>query len=291
MKPLFIVNEYAGKGKTKQRWSHIQRYLDMFAIPYQVHLTSRPREAVEVAKQSSLYEYSHVIAVGGDGTVNEVVNGLCGQQAIFGVIPTGTGNDFARMLEIPDDPFLAVKKLVNGSQKTIDLLELNGKYIAGAIGIGFDGAIAEDINRSTWKKRFGTLGYVLSMLKLLRTFYPFTLYLDLDEKSFIIEHCWMVAIGNSSYYGGGMKICPDAKHDDGLLDVCIVHDLSRTGILKAFPSVFSGRHVHHPKVKYMRGQVVRVRTEPSVYIHGDGEIFGQTPGEILIHPHALNVIC
>jgi diacylglycerol kinase (ATP) len=290
MKLLFIVNGQAGKGKGKKHWSQIESYLDGLGISYDVHFTAGPKEATEVARRAAGRPYTHVIAVGGDGTVNEVVNGLYGQPAVFGVIPTGTGNDFARMLQIPRDPLLAVQTLFTGRSQKIDLMQFNNRLIVGTIGIGLDGAVAEEINRSHWKKRFGTSGYVISMLKQLRTFRPFTLILDVDETKVQLDRCWMVAIGNSSFYGGGMKICPNAKYDDGLLDVCIVNDFSRPEILAIFPSVFFGKHVRHPKVLYFHGKKIRVRTEPCVYVHGDGEILGQTPGEILIHPQALNVI-
>lgn len=290
MKTLLIVNEYAGKGKTKKRWPKLQRYLQNYGLQYDVHFTSKPKEAVEIARQAAENHYSRVIAVGGDGTVNEVVNGIAGRNTIFGVLPTGTGNDLARMLDIPRKLDLAVRRLWNQNEKQIDLMELNGMYIAGAIGIGFDGAIAEDINRASWKKRAGTLGYVLSMLKLLVTFQPFRLDLEIDNRTILFRKCWLVAVGNSKFYGGGMKICPDAVHDDGWLDVCVVHSMSRMELLKLFPSVFSGKHIFHPHVLCLRGKAVEVLTDPIVPIHGDGEMIGKTPGKIRIHPRALHVV-
>lgn len=289
MKMLLIVNEYAGKGKTKKCWPKLQRCLQNYGLSYEVHFTSKPKEAVEIARHAA-EQYSHVVAVGGDGTANEVVNGIAGRNTIFGVLPTGTGNDLARMLEIPQQLDLAVKKLGSRMEKPMDLMELNGMFIAGAVGIGFDGAIAEDINRTSWKKRAGTLGYVLSMLKLLFTFQPFALHLEIDGRTADYRNCWLVAIGNSKFYGGGMKICPDALHDDGWLDVCIVQNMSRMELLKLFPSVFSGKHVLHRNVLCMRGKNVQVLTDPAVPMHGDGEMIGQTPGVIRIHPGALNVM-
>lgn len=291
MKVLVIVNEKAGKGKTKKRWPKIQQYLEICGINHEVHFTLRPKEAIEVVKQAEAKQFTHVIAVGGDGTVNEVVNGMVGRNMSLGVIPTGTGNDFARMLNIPADPFLSLKKISSTIIKPIDILELNGSYIAGAIGIGFDGAVAEDMNRASWKKRAGSLGYVLSMLKLSFSFPPFTLNLEIDKQPLILHNCWLIAVGNSKFYGGGMKICPDAKYDDGLLDVCIVHNLTRIQLLRLFPSVFSGKHVRHPNVLSLQGRSVHILTDPVVPVHGDGEILGHTPGKIHIRPQALNIIC
>lgn len=290
MKALLIVNEQAGKGKTKKRWPTFERYLQTFGINHDVHFTSRPKEAIEVAKQATANQYTHVIAVGGDGTVNEVVNGIAGQNIGFGVLPTGTGNDLARMLNIPTDPFLSVRKIWTEVQRPIDLLKLNGSYVAGAVGIGLDGAVAEDINRVSWKKRIGTFGYVLSMLKLIFTFPPFSMHLEIDDRPITFRDCWLVAIGNTQFYGGGMKICPNAKHDDGLLDVCVVHNLTYLELVKLFPSVFSGRHILHPNVLCLQGRSVRILTDPAVPVHGDGEFLGKTPGEIHIHPQALNII-
>ncbi|WP_018131450.1 diacylglycerol/lipid kinase family protein [Effusibacillus pohliae] len=289
MKTLLIVNQQAGKGKTKRRWPELQRQLERFGIRYDVHLTSRPKEATEVARQAAA-QYARVIAVGGDGTVNEVVNGLAGQPAAFGVLPSGTGNDFARMLQIPNNPYLAVQRLAVANERPADLLQLNGTYIAGAIGIGFDGAVAEDIDRAPWKKHAGSFAYVLGVLKLLFQFPPFTLRLQIDDRELLFPKCWLAAIGNSKFYAGGMKICPDAQHDDGLLDICVVHNLTQFELLKLLPSVFSGRHVLHPNIVCLQGKSVRVRTDRPVPMHGDGEIFGKTPGDITIHPHALRVL-
>ncbi|MFC4766823.1 diacylglycerol/lipid kinase family protein [Effusibacillus consociatus] len=290
MKTLLIVNENAGRGKTKKRWPQFQHYLNALGIEHDVHLTAAPKEAIEVARMAGADQYSYVVAVGGDGTVNEVVNGIAGQKIAFGVLPAGTGNDFARMLNIPRDPRLAVRRLSDRNHTAVDLMEMNGQLVAGAIGIGFDGAIAEDINRTSWKKRVGPFGYVLSMLKLIFTFPPFTMHLKIDDRSFVFQNCWLVAVGNSKFYAGGMKICPDAKHDDGLLDVCIVHNMSPLQLLKLFPSAFSGNHVLHPNVMCLQGKKVRVLTDPAVPIHGDGEILGRTPSEILIRPQALTVV-
>jgi len=290
MKALLIVNEHAGKGKTKKYWPQIQRCLQNFEIEHDVHFTSGPKEAVEAARQAAANQYSHVIAVGGDGTVNEVVNGIAGKNTVFGVLPTGTGNDLARMLNIPTDPLLAVRRISDRRQKSIDLLKLKSTYIAGAIGIGFDGAVAEDMNRASWKKRAGSFGYVLSTLKLIFKFPPFTLYLFIDDQTVIFRDCWLVAIGNSQFYGGGMRICPDAIEDDGILDVCVVHNLSQIELLRLFPCVFSGRHIFHPNVVCLRGKEVRIHTDPTVPIHGDGEMMGTTPSEIFIQPQALHVI-
>ena len=290
MRPLFIVNEHAGKGKTKRRWSKIQRYLQNAGIEHEVCFTSRPQDATEIAKQSSSGNYSHVIAVGGDGTIHEVVNGLAGQPTVFGMIPTGTGNDLARMFDLPNDPVRAVERVLHGTQRTIDLLDLNGTYVSNIVGLGFDAAVAKDTNTANWKKRAGALGYVLSVVKMMFAFQPFRLQVELDGKTMVFEGCWLVAIGNSKYYGGGMQICPDAKMDDGLLDVCIVNNLTRLQLLRFFPTVFSGKHIRLPQVTYMQGKSVRVQTDRPIPIHGNGEILGTTPCEINIRPAALQVI-
>ena len=289
MSLLFIVNEHAGKGKTKRRWSRIQRHLQNAGIEHKACFTSRPKEATEIAKQSAA-NYSHVIAVGGDGTIHEVVNGLAGQQTVFGMIPTGTGNDLARMFDLPKDPVQAVDRVLHGRQRTIDLLDLNGTYVSNIVGLGLDAAVAKDTNNANWKKRAGSLGYVISLVKMMFAFRPFTLQLELDDQTMVFEGCWLVAIGNTKYYGGGMQICPDAKIDDGLLDVCVVNNLTRLQLLRLFPTVFSGKHILLPQVTYMRGKSVRVKTDTPVPMHGDGEILGTTPGEINIRPAALRVI-
>ena len=290
MRPYFIINEHAGKGKTKRRWSAIQHDLQQNGIKFAAAFTSRPQEATEFARQAAATGCSHVIAVGGDGTVHEVVNGLAGQPVVFGLVPTGTGNDLARMLELPSDPVQAVQRVLNGTPKKIDLLELNGKPVMNIVGFGFDAAVAHDINTVNWKKRAGSLGYVLSMLKMMIRFRPFTLHLELDGQAMTFENCWLVAVGNSQYYGGGMKICPDAQLDDGLLDVCVVNNVSRLQLLRLFPTVFSGKHVQLPQVTYKQGRTLRAQTDAPVPIHGDGEILGMTPCEIRIQPQAINVV-
>ncbi|MHB1420540.1 MAG: diacylglycerol/lipid kinase family protein [Bacillota bacterium] len=289
MKALLIVNPAAGRGRAKRSYLTLENILkkkmDLDSV-----FTGGTGEATDIARKAVHEGYELLIVVGGDGTLHEVVNGAIGSPAVIAVIPTGTGNDFARSLGIPRNSIQAAQLVNEGKIRVIDVGLAGNEYFINVAGLGFDAQVAKEVNKGTGCLS-GTPAYLYAVIKVLLQFraQPVTLILDGKELDYRVL---VVAVANARYYGGGMLIAPEASMDDGLLDVCIVEELSRLAFLKAFPSLFSGTHIKHPKVKTYRAKVVEIIGPGSrqLPVHTDGELLGTGPVTFKIIPRALRVI-
>ncbi|MEJ9212125.1 diacylglycerol kinase family protein [Bacillus smithii] len=291
----FIVNKLSGNGKGRKVWRKIEKLLQEKRIHYQVRFTERPKHAVEIVKEISSETGMTVVAVGGDGTVHDVANGLIDSNIPLGIIPAGSGNDLARALQIPMNYQKALERILIGKQRKMDVGRIGNECCITITGIGFDGKVAEANNSSKYKKwlntfRLGNLSYGLSFLHVLFQYRPVNVQLKVDEKNFSFFNVWFIAIANTQSYGGGIKICPEACYDDGLFDICIVHDLSKWELLRTFPKAFVGKHVLHPGVTMIRGKQVDVASDWPVIVQGDGELLAKTPVQVTIERGALRII-
>ncbi|OYD08933.1 diacylglycerol/lipid kinase family protein [Paludifilum halophilum] len=288
---LFIVNPVAGNGRGRKVWSQVEQTLQRKQIPYHVRFTERPGHAGEIARSdASRGDLTAIVAVGGDGTVHEVGNGLVGTQVPVGFIPAGSGNDFSLAQEIPDDPGKALERVLEHRVRRVDTANIGGRTMIGFAGIGFDGRVAQTVNRFPFKHWLGRLNYVLGALQVWVGFRPIEVSLTVDGKPYDYSAVWLIAITNTPYYGGGMKICPHACHDDGQLDICCVNNLSRNEFLRIFPSVFKGKHISHPSVTLLRGKEITLSSESQLAMHVDGETIGQPPSSITVQPESLWVL-
>ncbi|MGZ0051441.1 diacylglycerol/lipid kinase family protein [Brevibacillus gelatini] len=289
----FVVNPVAGNGKGKRAWESIEPVVKGLGAVFSVRETSGEGEAEKLAKQLIQKEgVNKIIAVGGDGTVHGVLNGIyqSGQACKFGLVPAGSGNDFARAHGIVRDPFVAVERILSEKEeRRIDLLLMNGRIAANSIGAGFDAQVAkaaESAKYKTWLNRcgLGRLAYPISVLLELRTFRPANLSLQVDGQTIDKTGVWLVTAANIANYGGGMKICPMAVADDGLADLCVISNASRAELLRAFLKVYTGTHVTHPKVSFYRGRQIKIETAVPLMVHADGEVIGETPVQVDILP-------
>lgn len=287
MSTLVIVNRTAGHGRAARIWEQVRPVLLGRGSEYAWVETLRPGHATELARDAVSQGYQRVIALGGDGTVHETVNGLALSSVAMGVIPAGTGNDFAKTLALPRDPTQALTAIDSGRLRRIDLARANDHYYMNVAGVGFDAEVAGEANRIP-KYIQGTFGYLISIFRLLPRYSPVTLTIDLDGKR-LEQPCLLVSAGNGRYYGGGLKICPEAIPDDGLLDVVVGGDLGKAETLALLPRVFTGTHITHPKVKTYRAVRVRIDSPVPLLIQADGEIVGQTPATFELIPGALVV--
>jgi YegS/Rv2252/BmrU family lipid kinase len=293
----FIINPVSGNGRGRKVWATLEGQLQQNGRFYRAFYTTGPGDATRLA--ASLYtsgQYCAIVAVGGDGTVNEAAAGLwearsaesapptpllTRQACAFGCIPAGSGNDFARGYGIPDAPEQALAVLLQAldaetAPEPMDLLRLGRKIAVSTISCGFDGQVAQTTNKAIYKKWLNALGlgklaYVLSVVRVLFTYKPRNLTLVIDGKSYAFEAVWLVAAGNIPYYGGGMKICPDARPDDGLASLCVVHGIGRFHLLRVFPLVFKGRHVGHPAVQFFSGTRLEILPSAPLMVQADGE--------------------
>lgn len=293
--PLIIVNPTAGGGRALRLLPWIRERIAP-RPEIGLHVTSRPGEAEEVAAGAAAAGHDRVVAVGGDGTIQEVVNGLLGPDGArggeLGLLPVGTGNDLARSLAIPTDPGAAWRVAVGSEVGALDVaLAVNGegrrRWFASAGGIGFDAQVAAAVaSHRGW--RSGRAGYLLTALSELRRFSNRPVRLEID--GVVIERSVLfIAIANGEYYGGGMRIAPGASADDGRLDICVVGDVSRLTALRQMPNLYRGTHVEHVAVSMHAGSTLSIDGDTATRIHLDGEPFGQLPLRVTLAHRALRV--
>jgi diacylglycerol kinase (ATP) len=291
--PVIIVNPTAGSGRAAKLLPWIRERL-AHRPDAELHVTGRRGEAQELAARAADDGRDRVVAVGGDGTIQEVVNGIfVGEDPpAIGIVPVGSGNDLARSLGLPTDPAEAWTIAIGRITRSIDAaLATNGegrrRWFASAGGIGFDAQVAAAMStRRGWQS--GRAGYLLTTLTELRRFDNRELRLVLDGVPLDCR-ALLVAIANGSYYGGGMRIAPDAEPDDGWLDLCVVGDVSRLTAIHQLPNLYRGTHVRHPAVSLHRARLVEIEGDGATHSHLDGEPFGSIPLRVEIHPGLLEV--
>jgi YegS/Rv2252/BmrU family lipid kinase len=299
---LLIVNPIASGGRTGRLWPGIQARMAAVGLPFDHRFTAGPGDAIRLARQAVEHGYELVVAVGGDGTINEVVNGLMlagdGQKAgaELGLIMTGRGSDFGRTVGVPADPGEVAARLAEPRRATIDvgLVEYHQgatsyrRYFVNVGGGGFDGEVAVRANRSP---RFmgGTVPYLSSLVISLVTYRNKPIELTLDQGKPQHLKVNAVVVANGQYFGGGMRVAPDADPNDGLFDVVIVGDMGKIEFLRATPSVYEGTHVNHPKVSVFRAREVSVRSAQPLLLQVDGEVCGHSPLHFELIPQALSV--
>lgn len=259
---------------------------------WDVVTTGHPGHARQLAVTAAAEGYERVIAIGGDGTINEVANGLAHSQTALGIIPLGTGNDSATNLGVPSDPLAAAEHAMSAEPRQIDLGEIRTNagtaYFVNVAGFGFDAAVAWRVNRMP-KLIGGTLPYLAGVLWTLWQYRAAPIRICADDRV-IDQPVFLAAVANGAAYGGGMRISPRAQPDDGLFDVCIVSDLSRIQVLRLVPKIYSGGHVGHPAVEMLRCVSLTAEATAQVRCQADGELAGDLPAQFKIHPAALRCV-
>jgi diacylglycerol kinase (ATP) len=228
-----------------------------------------------------------VVVVGGDGALHDVLPVVAGRDLTLGLLPAGTGNDTARSLGIPvKDPGAALRVLLGGHIRTIDLAQSGNEYVVTVVASGFDSKVNERANAMTWPP--GNMRYNIAILAELREFEPVAFSLTLDGAT-IEREAMLVAVGNGPSFGGGLRICEGASLDDGLLDVVIINPLSKPRLLRVFPMLYRGTHVTIPEFERHRVREVTL-SSPGIVAYGDGERLGPLPMTWTSRPGALRVL-
>ncbi len=284
----FIVNRVAGRGRGRRVWQAVQEMLERDGYPYSVAFSSRPGEGPMLARQAAREGCRLVVALGGDGTVNEVANGIMGSGAALGIVPAGTGSDYIRSLPLPKDPLEAARTLYTGRRLTVDVGLVNNRYFLGVTGIGIDAEVCRRVNEDlTWLG--GKKAYIAGLLATLVSYRPQPVKIVMDQLT-LEEEVMFVAVANARFFGGGMEIAPQANLQDGLLDVCVIKALPKLELLRAFPRVFAGSHTDHPAFKAYRTRRVAITGQYPFSIQAEGELIGRLPLEARILPGALSVM-
>ncbi len=289
MKTAVIVNPVAGRGKSFEKWKETKQRLIDYQITFEEFMTSARGMASNLARDIQNEGYSRILVAGGDGTLHEVINGLNLPGNIeLGVLPTGTGNDFARELGVIYDRDLALKMMTSGRVRIIDLGEVNQQKFINIAGVGFDAQVAHEVN-SGFKFVTGTVAYLLALLKVLITYKSLPVDIFIDD-TIQTEEVLFLSIANAPYIGGGMKIVPRAKIDDGYFHICLAKKVSRMDILRTLPKIYKGTHVDHPKVETLVAKEVRLNSAFPLALHADGEIIGTLPAYFRILPGILHLL-
>ena len=300
----FIVNPNARSGLGQKVWKDLESILIQEKIPYRVHFTEYQKHATAITKELTSDDSEHtVVALGGDGTVNEVANGIVNfEKTILGYIPIGSSNDFARGLELPTNPVDALNTILTKPHlHPMNLGELcykeKKRRFAVSAGIGFDADIVHESVVSRLKVllnklKLGKLTYVGTALHRLFLTTPCSVSLTLDNKKTITyPKTYFVALMNNKYEGGGAKFAPKAKNDDDMLDVMIASGISKLKVLLLFPTAFMGLHTHFKGVSLHRAKQIRIESERPLPVHTDGEpIFLQSHLEAHCLPQKIRVI-
>lgn len=285
-----IVNRTAGKGKCERLWPQMAAYLAELGLEVRAEFTQEAGAATKLARVAASQGATAVLSVGGDGTLNEVVNGLIDYpDTTLGIIPAGSGNDFVRSLGIkPSDWRTACQVIARGQGRAVDIGQVNGRHFINVAGVGFDATVVNCAN--TWGKRYlpTSIAYVAAVLKTLREFKPTRLRIRLDDQEFE-SISWLVVVASGQYFGGGMWVAPTADFHDGLFDICILGDLSKLDFLRAFPSIFKGKHLDHPAISFYRARQVSVTAEQPFLVQTDGEVVSQTPISFSIKAGGLRI--
>ncbi len=287
MKIGYVINPVAGRRRAVQWIPFIEETSKEQGHRATVYVTNKPGDGISKAIEAISEGCNTVIAVGGDGTVNEVVNGVGDKDITVGVIPAGSGNDFARTLGMPLDLAEAMHCILQGKRKSIDIGTVNGERFVNVASVGFDARVVMETNGIKHRIK-GPLAYVIGVFKALATYKPYDMELDTGH-GIMKKRAVLIAVANGIFYGGGMKVAPDAILDDGLFDVCLVEGISRLRILRLFPLIYSGRHLLRKEVEYFRAREIRIDC-PGGYINSDGEILGPCPANMVLHPKGLTVI-
>jgi len=283
-----ILNPAAGRGKAgKQKEAILNTLRSVLGeVSYtETTATGEARSAAEELKNNNTV----VIAVGGDGTVHEVINGLVGGESSLAVVPIGSGNDFVKMLNLPLKASEAINVIKENRRKEVDLGKVNNTWFANGLGIGFDADVVVQANKIRWLRGFFI--YLLAVLRTLRQFKNRPVRIKYSGYD-LQKDVFMISVGNGECQGGGFFLTPGAKVDDGLLDFCIFDALKSRQILGNLIKVLLGTHIHLPQVNLVQSKKMIIESDSGIPLHADGEMVDHSAKllEITVHPKALTVI-
>ncbi|WDL95766.1 diacylglycerol/lipid kinase family protein [Alicyclobacillus sp. ALC3] len=300
-----VVNPASAGGKTREQWPMIAGVAEGLGITLDPVFTEGPGHATELTREALRAGHQTIVVVGGDGSVHEVVNGFfesdrpLNPSAALGMIARGTGCDFIRTLNMPKSVGQALQALRDGPEHVIDLCRCDyirhdgssgRRYFANVGGVGIGGATVERVNQTS--KRFGGwFSFMAGALLTLLTYEGKEVEIVLDGNRTLSGRYHGVIVANGRYFGGGMKIAPDAALDDGLLNVILLGDLTRSEVFSNFLRIYRGTHGSHPKVQLLTAREVTVKTDDATCLLDlDGEQPGRADACFTVVPNAIKVI-
>lgn len=282
-----LVNPTAGKGRGGRIAALVVPILRDAGYDVRELVGRDADEALDLTRATVERGVEAVVAIGGDGLTHLAAQALAHTETRLGLVPAGTGNDVARNLGLPrKDPVAASHVVMGGSERVIDLARIGEKYYVTVLAAGFDAVVNERANQMTWPK--GQMRYNLATVAELSTFTPIPYVVDLDGRQHRFE-AMMVAVGNGPSYGGGLRITEGAVLDDGVLDVVVIEPMSKVELVRTYPKLFKGTHVHHRDYRHHHARRVTIAA-PGITAYADGERIGDLPLTVEVQPQALRVL-
>jgi len=294
---VFLVNPAADNGATGRRWPQIAKGAAAAGLTGDVLMSERPGQLTELARQAAEDGATQLVAVGGDGTVYEVVNGIAGREGVdLAIVPRGTGRDFVRTYGIPRRLEDALRTARDGRIREIDLGrarfrswqgETAETYFANIASAGMSGAIAKRANETN-KALGGKASYFWATFAVFARWRTSEITVTVDGES-RRSRMHDVVVANGRYFGGGMMICPQAEPDDGFFDVLLIGNLTKRDLVLTLPKTYRGSHLPHPKAELLRGSAVEIEAPDPLPVELDGEQPGTTPARFDLVPRAVRL--
>ncbi len=284
----FIVNPAAARGKAVRVAEKVKNICEDRKMDFQLVYTNKSGDATEFAANAR-DQFDCTVAVGGDGTINEIVNGLMGGNSKLGIVPVGSGNDFVRALDIPHSLIEVMDILLTMKTQAIDIGKAGNRYFQNGLGIGFDAWVVDETLKV--HKLRGTAIYMYSVLKTIYSYEPPVVKLQYNDVS-REEKFFMITVGNGISLGGGFKLTPNAIVDDGLFDLNIIRNLKKWEIYQNLLSVFAGKHIYLEQVTTDRTDQLTINSEEGFAAHVDGELLSLNLNslDVKLLPKALEVV-
>ena len=301
----FIINPNAANGKSGKLWPEIKQELTKrFGSSFRWIITEYPEHAIELTRRLIHEDVKSIIAVGGDGTLNEVVNGffhqgkLINSDVSLGILSIGTGADFIRTTGWPKKISLALDRIELSQTRKIDIGKVECtdpdgntvvRYFINIGDFGFGAEVVRRVNSSS-KYFGGKISFLAGILSTLITYKNKTISFKIDDGNWSTDKMNILIAGNGRYFGGGMNPAPMAELDDGKLDIVTIGDTKFFEVLKNLSSLRKGSHLDHPKINFYLAKKIQVKSDETVYIDLDGEFFGQLPAQVEIIPKVINIL-
>lgn len=291
MEHLFIINPVAGKGKALKFVKEIKSLFVNSEKNYSIKITEKPGHATEIAREYTKNRCLRVYSVGGDGTLNEIVNGMVGSNSSLAIIPAGSGNDFIKSIVNGNlEPKEMLVRAINGKVRLTDLAKVNERYFINISSIGFDAEVVYNTNKIK-KLPFipGKLAYLLGALITLLKYNNNYIKVTIDGHC-IETKSLLTAVANGRYYGGGMLPTPNAEIDDGQFDICLISEVNRFKIFRFLPRFIKGLHGNLKEVSFYRGKKITIESDRDLTINIDGEVNKVRKASFEIIPKAIGIV-
>ena len=306
LKPQIIINPESDKGRTQKRWKHIKEALSSVFKEFKYEFTEKPYDAIEISRAAINDGAELIVGVGGDGTMNEIANGffkdhkIINPETSLGVVPSGTGSDFSRSLNIPAGLKNAMEIIIKAPSRLIDMGKVRFTTDSGEeqerlflniTDFGIGGEVVKRMEQSGSKKK--PASYLRSLLSTFMRYQNKKLNIKIDGKKLPIDEYMVGVIANGKIFGKGMKIAPDASLDDGLFDIVLIKRMKVMEFCLNARKIYSGTHLSHPKISLIRGKIIEVSPAEDeiqeVLIEVDGEQLGKLPATFEIIPRTFLV--